>query len=235
MPTIQNKTSPNAVNGLVMADEQTGKKLNNKELSPDDFITLFLTQLKNQNPMHPTDSSALLQQMSEISQISASKDMAKSMQNLEASMKQTMGSTQVFGASQLIGKKVQVKSDFGKLDKTDGLMGSVGLPGPATKVIVTIKDNVTGKEVKKIDLGPCQSAQGGLMDFKWDGKDADDKLCDPGVYRISAVATFQGKELPMPTAGAFKVNSVGLMKSGSVVINVDEMGGKEMKDILKIL
>ncbi len=31
-----------------------------KQLSSDDFMKLFITQLKNQNPLHPADSSTFL-------------------------------------------------------------------------------------------------------------------------------------------------------------------------------
>ncbi|MEO8400427.1 MAG: FlgD immunoglobulin-like domain containing protein [Gammaproteobacteria bacterium] len=208
-------------------------KLQPKQLSPDDFIKLFLAQMKNQNPMHPSDSSAILQQMAEISTISASKDMQNTLNALSKSVNTTLGNSQVLEATQLIGKKVQIPSAIAPLVAEEGLSGSVFLPAPATSVSVTIKD-ATGATVRTIEC-PA-SPTGGLLDFKWDGKNSDGKQLNPDFYNISATAMIGGKSIPVHTAGAFTVKSVALnQKTGGVILNVDGLGGTDMGDIIKIL
>ena len=203
------------------------------ELAPDDFITLFLAQMRNQNPMKPTDSSAILQQMSEVSSISANKDMQKTLNGLAQNVNMALANSQVLQSTQMIGKHVQIASDSAPLIKDEGLSGSAIVPAAASKVQVKIKDAV-GNVIKTIDCGAA--ASGGLVDFNWDGKGDDGKQYDPGFYTMNATATINGTTAAVHTAGAFKVNSVGLnQQSGGVILNVDGVGGTEMGDIIKIL
>ena len=203
-----------------------------KQLKPDDFIKLFLAQLKNQNPMSPTDSSTILQQMAQISSISANNDMQKTLNNLQDHIDATLANSQVLAATQLIGKKVFIPSDKTPLD-AKGLMGSVMMTSPSSDVKVTIK-NEKGEIVNTIQLGKAVTP--GLMDFSWDGKDKDGNLLKPGLYDISATADVKGELKPMYTAGCFEVKSVATNpKDGKVVFNVQDLGGKMMNEILKIL
>jgi flagellar basal-body rod modification protein FlgD len=209
------------------------KKSAKNELSPDDFIKLFLAQMKNQNPAHPTDSSAILQQMSEISSMSASHDMQKTLSTLTDNVNIALANSQVLQSTQMIGKKVQVLSETSPLIAGEGLSGSAVIPSAVSDVKVMIKDSA-GTVVKTLDLGAASS--GGLVDFKWDGVGDDGKKFDPGYYSISAKATIDGKIASVQTAGSFKVGSVGLnQKTGGVVLNVDGLGGTDMGDIIKIL
>lgn len=214
------------------AGDDQSKTKNKNELSPDDFIKLFLAQLKHQNPMNPTDSSAILQQMAEISTISASKDMQQTMSDLEKKVEYMMGSTQMLQASTLINHQVEVESKAAILDEKNGMQGAAFVKDAVSDVTVTIKDK-DGNTVKTIHCGPTTS--GGLVDFHWDGKDESGKVCDPGEYKISAKATVDGKDVDAPTAAAFTINSVAMDSEGGVILNTDKMGGIYMKDILKIL
>jgi flagellar basal-body rod modification protein FlgD len=68
-------------------------------LSSSDFINMMLTQLQNQDPLNPTDSQALLQQMSSIGQLQS----ADQMQN---TLTQFAFQNQMASAGGLIGKTV---------------------------------------------------------------------------------------------------------------------------------
>jgi len=228
MPNSINNVVNN--NGMNLQQEVAPKK---KELSPDDFITLFLKQLTTQNPMHPADSSTILQQMADISSISASKDMQKALQNVQQNIKASLSESQLLSATQAIGKKVEVPSGISPLTKEDGLSGSVLVPGPANNITVTIK-NEAGDVVKELALDPAST--GGLVEFKWDGVKADGSTAEPGYYKIAATANVDGKQINIDTAGAFRVNSVATNQmTGELILNVDGLGGIGLKDIIKIV
>lgn len=213
-----------------------------KELSPDDFIKLFLTQLQHQNPMEPTDSSKMLSQMADISSINSSKSMQKTMKQLAKHVDISLGNSQVLEASQLIGKQVQMLSGQAHMvvsgvdeHKVGKLSGSALLQSPATNVKVSITDS-SGKTVMTKNLGPCTSAKGGLMDFEWDGKNDKGELQPDGFYGISASAEIDGKTVKLRTAGAFDVKSVAANpENGKLIINVDGLGGRGLSEILKIM
>ena len=70
------------------------------KLTPDDFLQMLITQLKNQDPVNPTSSDQILQQISEIDNIEATT-------NLSASLTAVATDQGFQTASGLIGKHVQ--------------------------------------------------------------------------------------------------------------------------------
>jgi flagellar basal-body rod modification protein FlgD len=64
-------------------------------LTTDDFMTLFLAQLKNQDPTKPMDDSQMLSQLSQMSQIQTLQGLQKSLEG-----------SQLAQSSALIGKSV---------------------------------------------------------------------------------------------------------------------------------
>jgi flagellar basal-body rod modification protein FlgD len=230
--SIPGASAPNTNN------DPTGKTTANStlQLKPGDFMTLLTTQLLNQNPTSPMDSSTMLQQMSSLGSIQTMTDMGQKMDALSQSMQTTMGNSQVLEATQLVGKNVEVESGLSPLtqnaDQSLTLSGSAIVPGAASDVTVTISDPTGQKVVKTLDLGPASGK--GLMDFTWDGKDAAGNAMPPGYYTISASANVAGKSVPIGTAGSFAVKSVALGSNG-VILNLDGIGGQDMGSVIKIL
>lgn len=227
MPTINDSTGVGRSEHDINAeknDRQGGKK----ELSKDDFMTIFLTQMRMQSPLKPYDSAQMLQQMGMLSSLTASEELQKTIHALGSNIARS----QVMSASQLIGKKVHIPSGVSPLVKGEGVSGSVVVPAEATDVTITIKDK-DGNVVKTISKG---SSGRGVLDFDWDGKDADGNELKPDFYKISAEATINGKKLGIHTAGTFKIESVAMNPAnGAVILNVDGLGGVDMGEIIKIL
>ena len=214
--------------GQPATDQVQGGKVAGKALSQDDFMSLFLAQMKTQSPLKPFDSSDMMQQMSQLTSLSATKELEQTIKLMNANL----GRSSVLSATQLIGKKVAIASDKSPLVANEGLGGSVVVPGDASDITVEIKDK-SNKLVKTIKLPGSSS---GVVDFHWDGLDADSKPMPPDFYNISAKATINGKAVDVYTAGIFKVNSVTMNRqNSSVILNVDGLGGMDMGDIIKIL
>ena len=70
-----------------------------QNLTTQDFITMMVTQLQNQDPLNPTSSQDLLQQESAIGSLQASTD-------TQTAMGAISQQTQIGSASSLIGKSV---------------------------------------------------------------------------------------------------------------------------------
>ena len=209
-------------------DETNDTKLKRTQLSPNDFMTLMLAQLKMQDPLKPYDNTAMLQNMAQISSLNATQDLQSSIKTMNTNL----GKSQVLSASQLVGKKVALPSEVSPLVANEGMTGSIIVPGQASAVTMTIKDS-NNQVVRTLSLGPSGS---GVMDFQWDGTDATGKQMNPGFYHMEATASINGKGVSAVTAGTFKVNSVALNQTdGEVILNVDGLGGMKMNDILKIL
>lgn len=69
-------------------------------LTPDNFLQMLITELQNQDPMNPTDSNQILQQISEIRNIQSTTDLTTSLNSV--ALGQSLST-----ASSLIGKQVQ--------------------------------------------------------------------------------------------------------------------------------
>lgn len=199
-----------------------------KELSKDDFIKIFLAQMKLQSPLKPYDSSAMLQQMSQLTALSATEELQNTIKNLNYNL----GKSQAISASQLIGKNVQIPSEISPYVKGESLRGSVVLPNDASNIEISIK-NSKGEVVQVLNKG---NSSAGVLDFAWDGKDADNNQLESDYYQISATATINGEKSRLMTAGTFKVESVALNPAdNNVILNVDGLGGIDMSDIIKII
>ena len=64
----------------------------NQELGQNEFLKLMLAQLKNQDPMKPTDPTQFLSQLAQFSQVTGIQNMQTSMQDLAASLRSTADS-----------------------------------------------------------------------------------------------------------------------------------------------
>jgi flagellar basal-body rod modification protein FlgD len=72
----------------------------NAQLNVNDFISMMVTQLQNQDPLSPESNSDLMQQMSQIGQMQASTQ-------LETTLTTVAMQTNLAAAGNLIGKMVQ--------------------------------------------------------------------------------------------------------------------------------
>jgi flagellar basal-body rod modification protein FlgD len=79
--------------------DKSGTTTATNGMSADDFMTLFLAQLKNQDPTKPMDDTAMLTQLAQFTMIDTLKSLDK-----------TMAGTQLAQASGLIGKHVEGKA-----------------------------------------------------------------------------------------------------------------------------
>jgi flagellar basal-body rod modification protein FlgD len=205
-----------------------GASADRTKLSKDDFMKIFLKEMMTQDPFKPNDSGQMLQEMSQLTALSANEDLKKTIDSLNINM----GKTQAVNASQLIGKKVAVGSGISPLVAGEGLQGSVIVSQPVESVTITIKDS--GGNVVKTINEPASDT--GLLDFSWDGKDDLGNELKPDYYQISASGAYKGQQVAMQTAGFFKVNSVAFDKtSNNIILNLDGLGGINMDNIIKII
>ena len=92
-----------------MLEEQKMKEAAEEEtLGRDAFLTLFTTQLKNQNPLDPMGNEAFVAQLAQFSQVEGLKGMQTSMEDLVSTIK----GEQMLAGSQLVGKRVAVAGGY---------------------------------------------------------------------------------------------------------------------------
>lgn len=90
LPTTTPSTNPAS---------QTPKATSVNELSSNDFLKLLIAELQNQDPLAPTDSVQMLQQVSQIRQITSNDAMTATMNSVQVGQ-------DVATASQMVGKRI---------------------------------------------------------------------------------------------------------------------------------
>lgn len=193
------------------------------------FMTLLVTQLKNQDPMNPLDNAELTSQLAQLSTVTGINKLNTTLDSLKTSYQ----SSESISATNMIGHGVFVDGSFVNVASGQSIMGvNVATAADDVKVIVT--DPATGQDIKTIDLG-AQAA--GIVPLTWDGiADGATTAVADGKYSFRVVATSGTSTLTDATALAFdSVSSVTTSATGGVKLNLPTKGQVTMDDIKQVM
>ncbi|GAB3446817.1 flagellar hook assembly protein FlgD [Massilia solisilvae] len=234
--TAATSTSMNELMATMNAKTSTTAAAGSVEAETNKFMTMLVTQLKNQDPLNPMDNAQLTSQLAQLNTVSGINKLNATLETLAGSYQ----TTQALAATNLIGKGVLVDGSHAALASGQSVFG-VELGSAADNVKVIITDPKTGKDVQTIDLGPNQA---GVLPIAWNGVpdpsnvDADGKpvvLAD-GNYTIRVVATrgtdtlTDAKTLSLDTVASVTTNA----KDG-VKLNLPSKGMVTLADIKQVL
>jgi len=139
----------------------SGTKATSASDMQDQFLTLLVAQLKNQDPTQPMDNAQLTSQMAQISTVSGIEKLNSTVQSVTsqfASMQMLQGAT-------MIGRTVLSEGNTMSLTKEGKGTAAFDLEASASNATVTIT-NAAGQVVDTLDLG---TAAAGRNYFTWDG------------------------------------------------------------------
>jgi flagellar basal-body rod modification protein FlgD len=165
-------------------------------MNENDFLLLFTTQLKNQDPTQPQDNTAFVSQLAQFSQLEATTSMSTSLNNLIS----TMQGNGLTNAASLIGQSVSAAGIAANLASGGTVSASISLPSGASSVEVDVYD-ATNTLVHKETLG---SQQPGNLAYTWDGTKTDGSSAPAGQYTLSASAVVGGN----PATPTVSINDV---------------------------
>ena len=135
----------------------------------DQFLTLLVAQLKNQDPTSPMDNAQMTSQMAQISTVSGIEklnDTVSSVTNQFSSMQMLQGASMIGHTVLSEGNQLGLAASQNE-DGSTRLSGTAGfdLEGSAANVTITIT-TAAGQLVDTMELG---SAAAGRNYFTWDG------------------------------------------------------------------
>jgi flagellar basal-body rod modification protein FlgD len=202
------------------------------ELNQEDFLTLMIAQLKNQDPMKPMDPAQYVGQLAQFSSVSGLAEMNKSITSLTDSLR----GNQVLDGASLIGRTVvapgntvYVGADVSA--EHPGALGAVTVPTGASSVQLIVRD-AAGSTVKTLAL----DNQAGTRGFNWDGSTDAGGVAAPGAYRIEVIAKVGGENSSLKTSVAALVSSVALdPTTGALTLDTDSLGEIEMSAVERVL
>ena len=106
--------------------EKAANATDKSEISSDAFLQLLIAQLKNQDPLNPTDSNQFLQQQAQFTQISELQKLNKSVSS----------SNQMMQASSLIGKEVSLTDPNNSNSIISGVVSEAVVDSKGASVVI---------------------------------------------------------------------------------------------------
>lgn len=198
-------------------------------LNKDDFLKLFVTQLQNQDPLNPQDSSQFISQLAQLTQVEQAYNTNTNLQSL---LNQG-GNTMTMASLSMIGKQVQAPGSQVSLQAGTPSTVNFTLAQAADQVAVSILDG-SGSTIKTIPGGSMAAGQGSVS---WDGTDNSGKAVASGAYSfsvsakdasgnaVSSTPMIVGRVDGVDMSGATPVLSVGNLKLDLTDVTAVSVGG----------
>lgn len=169
----------------------------------DTFLVLLTTQLKNQDPLSPMDSTEFTNQLVQFSSVEQEIQANKNLESLIA----LIGANTANSALGYLGREVVIESNQGNLSDGAARWSYEVAPDAASSAIVVKND------AGRIVYSQPGNTDKGMQEFIWDGKDANGIAQPDGVYNITVSALNKD------------ANAVGTkVYAGGVVDSVESLG-----------
>lgn len=222
MTTVQNEKVSQS-----LLDSMNGSRNANKtgaQEAQDRFMTLLVTQMKNQDPLNPLDNAQVTSQLAQLSTVTGIDKLNNTLESLIGSVQ----SSQSMQASGMIGHVVLTEGNNTDLFEGESVF-AIDLPTSADNVKVTIKD-ADGVTVREMHLGKQAF---GLLELSWGGQMDSGELAADGRYFYEVTATnVSGKVDAVPMAYSM-VNSVSNSADG-IQMNLSNMKSVSLGEIKQV-
>ena len=195
------------------------------------FMTLLIAQLKNQDPTNPASNTETTSQLAQINTVSGIEKLNATLQGITGQI----GTSQQLQASALKGRGVLVSGD--RILVANGSSGvtttpfGINLASSADKVKVKIT-NDSGAVIRSFDLG---AQKAGTQSLSWDGLTEDGATVAPGKYHAVVEATADGQPVNVQALNYAVVNGVlNSSGSGSPQLDLGTSGDANLSDVYQI-
>ena len=202
-------STTNAVSGSSIPAAGLTNTPANMQINQADFLQLITAQMKDQNPLSPSDPTQFVTQLEGMSQVSAMQSMQSSMQ-----------ASAVMSGTSLIGRSILAPGTQATLAAGGGIGGAVNAPAGTSQLTVSVKDS-TGATVDTFSVKPADT---GMTSFVWNGATDAGTTAPAGTYTIAVNATVDGKAQTLDPMVVNKVDSV-LLDPTTNTVDVETDGG----------
>lgn len=167
----------------------------------EEFLKLFTTQLRFQDPLNPlksTEFTTQLAQFSSLEQLINMNDSLESILTYQNSLNNAL-------ATGLIGREVSTDGNTVELISGEPVTINYELPSAVETLTLNIYDS-TGNMVKTVSLGPSDA---GKKSFLWDGTDGNGNALSAGTFTVEFEATDKdGNPVPVTTETYSRVTGI---------------------------
>jgi flagellar basal-body rod modification protein FlgD len=224
MTTVQNTNNDVSASLLASVNGSRNTKSDTINDAQDRFMTLLVTQMKNQDPLNPMDNAEVTSQLAQLSTVTGIEKMNSTLESFMANMQ----SSQTLQMANLIGRDVLVDGNEINFDGTGGYFG-VDLPTSADEVVITITDTA-GNQVRKISLG---NQPDGVLPLSWDGYNNEGVKLDAGDFRFNVNTIVNGQEGTAQGLTLTQINSISSNGTG-IKLNLNNAESVTSADLKQI-
>lgn len=224
MTTVQTTSNTPTQALLDSVNGKTNTAKSSVDKAQDRFMTLLVTQMKNQDPLNPMDNAQVTSQMAQLSTVTGIDKLNSTVESLMSNMQ----TGQSYQAANMIGHNVLVPGTAVTTTGTGGYFG-IDLPIGADKLSVTIKDSA-GSTIRTLNFG---AQEAGSLPLKWDGFAEDGSVAKTGNYKFEVTATTAGQSVAADSLNYAEVMSVSNSTSG-VKLNLSNLASVSTTDVKEI-
>ena len=212
-------------NSLLSAMNPSPSATSTATAAQNQFMTLLVTQMKNQDPLNPMDNSQMTSQLAQLSTVSGIDTLNTTLQSLMGSYQ----SSQTLQATAMIGHGVFTAGNSMTLASGSAAFG-VNVATASGDVKVSIQ-NAAGQTVDTMDLG---AQPVGTIPLSWDGTTSSGAAAPDGQYTFTVTATTSGQKTDGATGLTYgSVSSVSTGANG-VTLNVANVGAISLANVVQI-
>ena len=173
----------------------------NSQLTSDQFMQLFLTELQYQDPTDPMDTDKMLEQTAYLSTMEMNKNMQDTLTDLSNSLKSTQSYSAISAIGKIgdIGNRTILVTDNDTSKSFDLYFGDDITDGE-----VQIKDK-NGNIVKTF---PLEAHKKGVLNFDWDLIGDNGERVPSDSYKVTATYTSPDGTEHSTALGAYPIESV---------------------------
>lgn len=199
----------------------------------DRFLTLLITQLRNQDPLNPMENEQITSQLAQLSTVQGIQQLNDTLLALSGQMDvtQSMQAANLIGKPVLVpGSKISLGSDPNNADHKVATPFGVDLMSPADKVTVSILSS-SGSVVREMELDINEP---GVYSFDWDGRDNTGQPVADGAYNVEVKASLADAPVSAEALRYGLVDSVAYTTKG-LRLDLGLAGDYSLLDIRKIM
>lgn len=171
---LTNEINSSATSGALLSTAQSNV------MGKDDFLNLLITQLQNQDPLNPTDSTEFTAQLAQFSSLEQLGNVNENLMELKH-FQASINNSQAVG---LIGKAITATGNSIQLTDGGAVQCDFSLDHDAAVVVANIYDS-TGKFVADFESRNLSDGQHAMF---WDGTDNQGNKMANGNYTFEILA-----------------------------------------------
>ena len=181
----------------------------------NDFLKLLMTQLKNQDPTTPMDTSQFTSQLVQFASVEQQVNINTGVQSLI----KLSQSNNVLQTSGLIGRTITATATQVSLQNGSG---SIQFNAPAAEAVTITITNSSGTAITQASL----TSSAGANSWTWDGKDSKGQQQPDNAYTVTVMGGAATTPVAIPftvtgtATGALTQNNVAFVRMGQLTLPV---------------